>query len=176
MLKPRFWMLLALTLSAAASRLIPHPPNLTPVVAMALFGGAQFSDKRAAFLVTFGALLLSDLVIGFHSQVIATYGCLALVIGIGFWLRQKKSAGNILIAALASSVMFFMITNFGVWLIDTLYPKTMAGLVECFAMALPFFRNTLAGDMLFTVVLFGLSWSFERINPALRDSRIVAIN
>lgn len=176
MLKPRFWMLLALTLSAAASRLIPHPPNLTPVVAMALFGGAQFSDKRAAFLVTFGALLLSDLVIGFHSQVIATYGCLALVVGIGFWLRQRKSAGNILIAALASSVMFFIVTNFGVWLIDTLYPKTMNGLVECFTMALPFFRNTLAGDMLFTVVLFGLSWSFERINPALRDSRIVAIN
>lgn len=176
MLKPRFWMLLALTLSAAASRLIPHPPNLTPVVAMALFGGAQFSDKRAAFLVTFGALLLSDLVIGFHSQVIATYGCLVLIVGLGFWLRKRKSAGNILIAALASSVMFFIVTNFGVWLIDTLYPKTMNGLVECFAMALPFFRNTLAGDMLFTVILFGLSWSFERINPALRDSRIVAIN
>jgi len=176
MLKPRFWMLLVLTLSAAASRLIPHPPNFTPVVAMALFGGAQFSDKRSAFLVTFGALLLSDLVLGFHSQVIATYGCLALIVGIGFWLRQKKSAGNIVIAALVSSILFFVITNFGVWLIDTLYPKTLSGLIECFAMALPFFRNTLSGDMLFTVILFGLCWTFERVNPALRDSRIVAIH
>lgn len=176
MLKPRFWMLLVLTLSAAASRLIPHPPNFTPIVAMALFGGAQFSDKRSAFLIVFGALLLSDLVIGFHSQIIATYGCMALIVGIGFWLRQKKSAGNIVIAALASSILFFIVSNFGVWFIDTLYPKTLNGLIECFAMALPFFRNTLAGDMLFTVVLFGMCALFERVSPAFRDSRIVAIN
>ena len=165
MLKPRFWMLIGLTLSAAVSRLIPHPPNMTPLVAMALFGGSQFSDKRAAFLITFAALLLSDMIIGFHSQVIATYGCFALIVGIGLWLKQNKNTAKILTAALASSVLFFVVTNFGVWLVDSLYAKTLNGLIECFIAALPFFRNTLTGDMLYTVVLFGICALFERLSP-----------
>ncbi len=94
---------------AAASRLLPHPPSFTPVAAMALFGGATFTDKRAAFLVPLGGLFLSDLVIGLHALMPVVYGAFALIVGIGFWLRGRRRATRIIAAAVASAVLFFVL-------------------------------------------------------------------
>jgi hypothetical protein len=169
--KPRFIMLATMILAAAASRLIPHPPNFTPIAAIALFGGAQFAFKRAAFLVPLTAMFLGDLVLGLHARIPVIYGCFALIVCLGFWLREQRSAGRIIVAALAGSVLFFVITNFAFWASTSLYPKTVAGLAECYVAAIPFFRNTLAGDLFFTTVLFGGLALAEWRLPRLREIR-----
>ena len=172
MLKPRLMVLIAMVLAAAASRLIPHPPNLTSVTAVALFGGAYLSDKRLAFLVPLAALLLSDLILGFYSHMEVVYLSFALIVCIGLWLQKRRSAFHIAGAALASSVLFFLLTNFGVWAFESLYPKTMAGLIACYVAAIPFFQNTLQGDLFFTAVLFGGFALLERRFPTLREPRM----
>ena len=153
--KPRFTVLAAMILAAAASRLLPHPPNFTPIAPIALFGGAQFSSKRAAFLVPLAGLFLSDLVFGFYAITPVVYGSFALTVCLGFWVRRRRSVQRIAFAAVASAVLFFLLTNFGVWAIDNLYPKTTAGLVDCYVAAIPFFRNMLLGDLLYSALLFG---------------------
>lgn len=174
MLKPRLLLVITMIAAAAASRLVPHPPNLTAVTAMALFGGATLADKRLAFLVPLAALFLSDLVLGFHSEMLVVYGCFAAVVCIGLWLQKHRSAPFIAGAALASSVLFFVTTNFGVWAIDGMYPLTWQGLIACYTAAIPFFRNTLEGDLLYTLVLFGGFALMERRFPALRSQPLAA--
>jgi len=169
MLRPRLTMLTAMILAAAFSRLIPHPPNLTSITAFALFAGAYFSDKRLAFLVPLAALLLSDLVLGVYRHMEIVYASFALIVCIGLWLQQHRSALNIVGAALASSVVFFLVTNFGVWAFGSLYPRNLDGLVACYAAAIPFFKNTLQGDMFYTVVLFGGFALLEREFSLLRQ-------
>ena len=169
MLKPRFLVLISMVLMAAASRLIPHPPNVTSLTAVALFGGAYFSDRRLAFLVPLSALFLSDLVLGFYHHMEVVYLSFALIVTIGLWLQKHRTAFPIAGAALVSSVLFFVLTNFGVWTFDALYPKTLEGLVACYVAAIPFFQNTLLGDLLYTAVLFGGFALLENRLPALRD-------
>jgi len=170
MLKPRAIALISLVLAAAASRLVPHPWNLTSIAAMALFGGAYFQDRRLAFAVPLGALFLSDLVLGLYSGMGVVYGSFALIVGIGLWLRPRRRPALIAGAALTSSVLFFILTNFGVWASGLLYPKTWAGLVACYTAALPFFRNGLEGDLLYTLILFGGFALLERRFKALRET------
>ncbi len=153
----RFIYLIALVGLAAISRLIPHPPNVTPVAAMALFGGAAFADRRLAFLLPAVALLLSDLIIGFHSQMLIVYGCFAVTVGFGLYLRARPGFIALGVVTLGSSLLFFLATNFGVWLLDGLYAHTLNGLVSCYVAALPFFRNSLLGNAFYVVLLFGLS-------------------
>ena len=148
-------MLAGMVLAAAASRLIPHPPNFTPIAAIALFGGAQFSSKRAAFLVPLAGLFLSDLVFGFHAITPVVYGSFGLAVCLGFWVRHRRSTSRIACAAVASAILFFVLTNFGVWAIDNLYPKTAAGLVDCYVAAIPFFRNMLLANLVYSTLLFG---------------------
>lgn len=168
--KTRFNLLAGMILAAAASRLIPHPPNFTPIAAMALFGGAQFADKRAAFLVPLAGLFLSDLALGLHSGMPVVYGSFALIVCLGFWLREHRGAGRVAAAGLSGSILFFVLTNFAVWARGTMYPKTAAGLAECYTAALPFFRNTLLGDALYLTILFGGLALAERRSPALRGN------
>ena len=176
MLKPRMTLAITMILAAAASRLLPHPPNMTSVAAVALFGGAMLEDWRLSFLVPLAAMFVGDLILGFHDQMPVVYGSFALTVCIGLWLQQHRSAATIAGAALASSVLFFVITNFGVWALDQMYPRTLAGLLACYTAALPFFRNTLIGDLLYTLVLFGGFALLEREFPALRirESRAAA--
>jgi hypothetical protein len=169
MLKPRFLVLASMILAAAASRLIPHPPNMTSLTAVALFGGAYFSDRRLAFLVPLSALFFSDLILGFYHHMEVVYLSFALIVAIGLWLQKRRTVLPIAGAALVSSVLFFVLTNFGVWAFDAFYPKTLEGLIACYVAAIPFFRNTLIGDLLYTAVLFGGFAMFERLLPALRD-------
>ena len=169
MSKPRFIVLVLMILLAAASRLIPHPPNVASISAVALFGGAYLTDKRLALLVPLVGLFLSDLILGFYSHMEVVYGSFLLVVCLGFWLQRKRSALRIAGAALASSAIFFVVTNFGVWAFESLYPKTAAGLLACYAAAIPFFRNTLIGDGLYTVALFGGLALAEKLFPILRE-------
>jgi hypothetical protein len=173
MSKARFAMVACMILVAAASRLIPHPPNLASVTAMALFGGAYLSKRRLAFLVPMAALLLSDLVLGFYSRMWVVYGSFALVVCIGLLLRRRRTPVAIASAALASSILFFVVTNFGVWVFGSLYPKTMEGLLACYVAAIPFFQNTIMGDALYTTVLFGGFSLAERWWPALREPILI---
>ncbi len=169
MLKPRLAVLLSMIVAAAALRLLPHPPNVSPIAALALFGGAGFSDRRLAFLVPLTALFASDLVLGFYSHMEFVYASFAVIVCIGLWLRTRQSVLTVGGAALSSSVLFFVVTNFGTWATEAMYPHTLAGLLACYTAAIPFFQNTVAGDLFFTAVLFGGFALLERSFPILRE-------
>jgi hypothetical protein len=167
--KPRFTTLAGMIFLAAASRLIPHPPNFTPIAAMALFGGAYISDKRLAFGLPLAALLLSDAMLGFYHGMIWVYGSFALIVCLGLQLQSRRRLLPIAATALAGSVLFFALTNFGVWISDGLYPRTLEGLAACYVAAIPFFQNTIAGDLVYTALLFGGFAFAEKKFPVLRE-------
>ncbi|MDE2462109.1 MAG: hypothetical protein KGO02_00125 [Alphaproteobacteria bacterium] len=169
MLNPRQTLLAAMIFVAAASRLIPHPPNMTALTAMALFAGATLARPRYAFLVPLAALVLSDLLIGFYSGMVFVYGAFAATVGIGLLLRQRRRPLAIGAASLAGSALFYLVTNFGVWASSSLYPETGAGLVACYTAGIPFFRNMVEGDLFYAAVLFGSFALLERLVPALKD-------
>jgi hypothetical protein len=169
MRNPRLTALVMMIVVVAATRLIPHPPNLTSVTALALFGGAYFSNRTLAFVVPLMALLVSDFIMGFYPHMEVPYLGFVLIVCIGFQLRQRRTAPRIAGAALLSSLVFFVVTNFGVWAFDSLYPKTFPGLVACYAAAIPFFRNTLLGDLMYTAILFGGFQFLESRFAALRE-------
>jgi hypothetical protein len=156
-------------LVAATLRLVPHPPNFTPIGAMALFSGAYLGRKGViAFAAPLGALLLSDLVLGFYRGMPTVYFSVALVVIIGWLSLQRTSPLRIGAAAIASSVLFFVVTNFGMWLSSGFYPRTLAGLEACYVAAIPFFQNTVAGDLFYATLLFG-GWKVaETMMPRLR--------
>ncbi len=151
----KFWIVSIMILIAAFTRLIPHPPNFTAVGAIALFGGAYFSDKKYAFIVPIAAMLLTDLIIGFHGGMMSVYLSFVLIVGIGIVLSRNIKFKNVLAASLMSSILFFIITNFQVWLQSTLYPKNISGLIACYVAAIPFFHYTVLGDLFFVGALFG---------------------
>ena len=168
--QPRFLVLAGIILATAASRLIPHPPNFTPVAALALFGGASFATKRAALLLPLAAMFLSDLVLGLSRITPVVYASLALIVCLGFWLRRRPTAGRTVTAALLGAVLFFVITNFGMWALGEFYPKTGTGLSECFVAGIPFFRNTLVSDLLYATLLFGGLALAEKRWPRLAET------
>ena len=128
-------------------RLVPHMPNVTPITAAALFSGVYFTNKKYAFIIPLFAMFLSDLFLGFSGITVFVYAAFALVSYIG--LSSKKISIKTI---LLSSISFFVITNFGVWLMA--YPKSLAGLVECYTLAIPFFRNSLIGDFVYSGILY----------------------
>lgn len=146
----------------AFARLLPHAPNFTPIAAIALFGG-MYMDKGKAVLFTLLAMLISDVFIGFYSlpMMISVYGSFLIAIFIGVYLKKHKSTGNIILASLFSSIIFFLITNFAVWVFGGLYPKNIHGLISSYYFAIPFFRNTLGGDLFYSGIFFG---GYEIVN------------
>jgi hypothetical protein len=151
----RFLTITCMIIAGAFLRLVPHYPNFTPIAAMALFGGTYFTNKKIAVIVPFTAMLLSDLVLGYHSTFLAVYISFALIVAIGFSLRNRRKASNILFASISSSILFFAITNFAFWSTGVMYPMSFAGLTECYVAAIPFFHYTLLGDLFYTGVFFG---------------------
>ena len=155
-------------LAAAFSRLLPHPVNVAPIAAMALAGGV-YLDKRFAFAIPIAALLITDWFLGFYPILFFVYVSFIAIGLIGLWLKSHKRPLPVIGATLFSSALFFVVTNVGVWIVGPeMYPRTWGGLVECFVAAIPFFRNTVFGDLVYTGVLFGI---FELItyfakNPA----------
>ncbi len=166
---PRFLFLTAVVIVAAFARLIPHPPNVSSVGALALFGGAFFPKKCGAFLVPLAAMLLSDLVLGLHALVPVVYGCIALNVLLGRWLRSRRRFVPITLATVAGAVQFFVITNFACWVLY--YPHSLGGLYTCYIAAIPFFQNALIGDAVFTTAFFGGLALAEAAVPILRENR-----
>ncbi len=151
----KYALAFVLILAASLSRMLPHPLNFTPLAAIALFGGVYF-DKKFAIIVPLAALLISDYFIGFYGSMYWVYGSFVLIGITGMMLKNRKSLAMIFAGTLSSSVLFFVITNFGVWFSGTMYTKTFEGLATCYVAAIPFFRNTLAGDVFYVAVLFGV--------------------
>ncbi len=135
------------------SRVLPHPANMTAVGTVALFSGAKFDAKKAV-IITMLTMFISDAVIGFHSLMFATYGSLVLAVFVGTWIRKHTNIRRIIAGTLLSSLIFFVITNFAVWAATPLYAKNLNGFITCFIMALPFFRNSLTGDTLYSISFF----------------------
>lgn len=143
-----------IVLGAAFLRLLPHPPNFAPIAAMALFGGAHL-PKRLALILPILAMVISDFFLGMHNTLGFVYLSFLLTVLIGFWLKSHRDFKNVVWASLSSSVLFFTITNAGVWLVSGMYSKDLSGLMSSYVMALPFFRNTIMGDIFYTGVFFG---------------------
>lgn len=173
----RVMTLVAIVLTAAALRLLPHPPNFVPIGAMALFGGAMFARGRLALAVPLAAMIVSDLILAavfYGTSVFASmpfvYAGFAIYVGLGRLVRRRVTPLRIGAATLTGSVAFFLITNFGSWLRGLWYPMTLEGLVACYTAAIPFFRHTLASDVLYTAILFGGFALAQRHITALRES------
>lgn len=157
---------------AAFARLLPHPPNMTPLVAVALFGGATLSTGLG-IAVPLVAILASDLVLGLHDVVAFTWGSVLLTVMLGWWVGRRPRTGRIAGGAVLGSTLFFLVTNFGVWLLGhggTMYPRTPAGVLECYVAALPFYRNALIGDLGWSLGLFGLYAMASR--PAVQYAQV----
>ena len=148
------WLIYGLLALGIVARLAPHPPNATPLAAIALFSGT-YLPKRWSILLPLAIVILSDVLIGWHNTIPFTWGAFLLTGLLAWWIRAHPSALRIVGATLAGSVLFFVVTNFGVWVWGELYPRTAAGLWQCYVAAIPFFRNALMGDAAYATALFG---------------------
>ncbi len=155
-LSPNFYLVLTMIFAGAMMRIIPHWPNFTPIAAIALFGGTFLKRKHLAFLVPVVAMLLSDLVIGFHSTMLPVYVSFIAIVGLGLFLQRRLTVVNTISASLASSVLFFLVTNFASWTSGMMfYPMNAAGLMQSYVAGLPFLFNGILGDLFYNSVLFG---------------------
>lgn len=175
-------IIISIVLIAALCRLLPHLPNFTPLVAMSLFAGAYLRNRYTAVLIPIAAMLISDAFTGFSGwmfpeQVAVVYGSFALIALIGTTLNNDKGILRIGASTLAGSILFFVTTNFAVWMggmfhAPALYPMNGTGLLECYIAAIPFFTNSLMGDLFYSAVLFG-GFYLATINiPSLREESI----
>jgi hypothetical protein len=171
--RQRFLFLTGMVLVAALTRLIPHPSNFAPIAALALFGGAEFGPKREAFIVPLAAMFLSDSILGLHSLIPLIYGTFALIVGMGFYLRNRQNVWTITGMSVAGAILFFAVTNLGVWasgIFHPIYPMTLPGLLQCYLAAIPFFWNTLLSDLLYAALLFGGLALAEKQWPILAEA------
>lgn len=175
-LTTRFIFISSIILIAAICRLFPHIPNFTPIAAMALFGGAYLSDKRLAIILPLLALFISDLGlellfgIGFHNTMIYVYVGFILTSLIGISMQNKVGVKSIFVSSLLSSILFFIITNFGVW--AAYNPQTgIAGLTATYVLGIPFFAPTLIGDLFFNTILFSTFYLAQTKYPVLIKSK-----
>jgi hypothetical protein len=160
-----------LILIGASLRLIPHLPNFTPIVAIAIFAGV-YLNKKIAFLVPFLAMVISDIFIGYYEPSLMgfVYGSFFICVLLGFYLKNHKKWYLLLGGSVMASLIFFFLTNFAVWAFTPWYGKNLIGLIQCYILALPFFKNTLAGDLFYAFVFFG---AYEVIKILVRK-KIVA--
>ncbi|RKY32680.1 MAG: hypothetical protein DRP68_03510 [Candidatus Omnitrophota bacterium] len=135
------------------SRILPHFPNFSPLVAVALFSGV-YIRKRYAFLIPLGVYIISDLIVGLHDVVIFTWSSILVIYFIGYFLK-RRTFWSVFVWTIFSSILFFIITNLGVWIMGW-YPRTFSGLIQCYTFAIPFFRTSLISDLMYVGVLFGV--------------------
>ncbi len=151
---PMMWTAAGFLAVGALVRFIPHPYNLTPLTAMALFAGASL-PAPVALVLAVGALFVGDVALGWVAQNLMGYLAIGLTVLLGLGVRRGRRPVAITGAALSGSLIFFLLSNFGVWLEGLLYPKTWAGLVACYVAGIPFYRHQLLGDLAYTALLFG---------------------
>ena len=160
---------------AALSRLLPHPPNFTPIIAIGLFSGFCLkNNKKIAFLLPISAMIISDIFLGFYFISIFVYSALAVITVLGFLIKEKNKFKMLFPMAFTGSLLFFNIRNFGVFLIG--YPNNLSGLIACYTAAIPFFQNSLFADLFFSGIIF-LSYDIiMRFIPMLDSSSTVKNN
>lgn len=153
-------------------RLVPHPGNFSPIAAIALFAGFYFS-KKWAIILPLAIMFITDLAIGIYDWKLmaVVYGCMALAGLAGSLARKYKSLSTVVVSSVAVSVIFFLATNFAVWLFSTWYTRDFAGLMQCYALAVPFFRNNLLGNLFYTGVFFGC---YELVMMAVKNKMFSA--
>jgi len=159
-------LIVSLVALAAFSRLIPHPPNLAAVGAVGLFAGASLGHKWLSLLVPLAAMFLSDLVLGLSWMSFVIYGAMSLYVVAGWWAGSGIQLGRLVVASLFGSAMFFLITNFACWW--AMYEHSSAGLMTCYVAAIPFFQNTLLGDLVYSTALFGVLYFAQQVYPSVR--------
>lgn len=162
-IEPRWWFLFGMVAFGVCSRLLPHPDNFSPIAAVALFAGASFTSWRSAVAVPMATMLFSDLFLGLHWTMPLVYASICLNIVIGHLLVNTRQPWTIPACALIGSVQFFLITN-----IACLTEFSTAGVVQCYTAALPFFQNTLVGDLMYASILFGVLAIAQYLVPSLR--------
>ena len=146
---------LLLIIFAVSMRLLPHPANFAPITAISIFAGV-YLNKKLAFTILLASLLISDLFLGFYGlEMLLVYGSFILVILIGEKIKKHKNILTIFLGAIAGSILFYLITNFGVWALTSMYPKDFSGLLQSYIAAIPFYRNSLLGDLFYTGIFFG---------------------
>ena len=176
-------VLAALIIVAALTRVLPHPPNFSPIAAIALFGGAYFAARAWAVLVPLAGLLISDLVLasingGLYaswfsgSGIWVVYGCIALTTAMGFGLRGRVTGARVLGYSLAGSALFFVVTNFAAWLGNPMYSKTAAGLAASYVAGIPFLQWSVLGTLFYAAALFGGFALLRRRLPVLRAQTV----
>lgn len=134
------------------SRLIPHPSNFTPILAVGIFSGFYFKNFFLSFFIVIFSMFLGDLYLGFHNTMFFTYSSLSIAVLFGMFIKNFKFK-EILFSGVASSICFFIITNFGVWALNLMYEKSFAGLLQSYVMGLPFFHNTIISTLLYLAFL-----------------------
>ena len=163
---PQVIMVMLLIVAAGMSRLIKIAPNITAVGAMALFAGAYFQNKKLAYAVPLITVFLTDLIIGFHRIMIPVYVSFVITVFIGTLIAERKNFFTIAAGSLASSIIFFLVTNLPFWF-GNQYTWDLAGAIESYTLALPFFQNSMIGDLAFNAILFGGFELARRRIPAL---------
>lgn len=160
-----------LIIAGVVLRLIPHTANFAPVGAIALFGGAVLS-ARIAWWLPLAIMIVSDLFLGFHGTILFTWGGFLLVALFGMSLKDQKNWWRVPIGAIGAAVIFFIVSNFGVWVEGKLYPHTWQGLVDCYVMALPFFKTSLFADFAYSIALFSAYALAVRPSKAERSEKL----
>lgn len=166
-MKKNILLIVALIAIGILGRIIPHPPNFTPIIAIALLSSYAFKNKWMIILIPLMSMWISDLVINnylyagyydslliFSSGFLWVYGAIICIALLGTILIKKVKISNIALSSISGSLIFFFITNFGVWISGSMYPKSLFGLIECYTLALPFFGNALVGDLVYCTILF----------------------
>jgi len=161
---------LSLILAGILLRFAPHAPNFTPVAAIALFSGA-YLNKKYALIVPLLLMIVSDLFIGLHNVVVFTWGSFILVTLLGPWLKKHKNIFGIVSMSLVSSLLFFIISNFGVWLMGW-YPHTLAGFINCYVMGLPFLRDFTLSTLVYAGVFFAI---YELVARLVKDTKLAKV-
>jgi len=181
--KPNLWAVLIILLVAGISRALPHPPNFAPLAAMALFGGAYLSNRKLALLLPVVAMMFSDLFLeglhqiglreysGIHSTMLFVYGSFVAVAGLGLLLNNRVKPLTVVGASLAGSILFFIVTNFGVYAMGAAGHSTTS-LLATYALGIPFFHYTVLGDLFFVTILFG---GFELLKSRLPEVSLVRV-
>jgi hypothetical protein len=186
--KKAIYIIIGFIVFAALSRLLPHAYNFTPIGAIALFGAAYFSDKKWALIIPLTAIWISDLLLNnlvytayydgftwFTGGALYLYGSIAMIVILGYYLLKKITIGRVLGGAVGASVIFYIVSNFGVWVTSPMYPLSLEGLIACYVAAIPFFHNTLAGNVIYSAVLFGgyeyMKYRYPALEPIQIESR-----
>ena len=154
-------LLYGMLIAIGLLRLFPHPPNLTPVVALSVLAAAWFPKGKMQYLIPIAIMLVTDLFIGLHNLMPVVYGSLLLAGACGRLLRNQINTKHVFLASTSASIVFFTVSNFGVWVMSSVYPKTLSGLISCYVMAIPFFHNTLIAT---TIVVLGSSLVVKYFN------------